>query len=325
MKPLIQTALLLAFTIFLSNISVADQSLDQLLNKIDGDIAAKRLSSPVGNNAIEKIWQFKAVAPFDQRINSRAYDVGAFYVQLAKQAIPQKKYVNAQIYLDRVWMLASLTPGLEATQDSLDKVYKSTGTTQVAKRVSTPAPVAKVAAKKDNSAADRAKQQKQLAAAKLAKQKADKQAALRRKDAQAKEERLAKLRKEEEAKNRAAQKLAALEAQRKRAAEPVEVVSKSIADFNLDQDLIDNRETDSIRSALIPICKEIIDNEASVVLNTRNKQDYRWLTVRLTLCVRRIDKEFRLRHSHSVVENADPSISLHPGRSMSLLQQSREY
>ncbi len=98
---------------------------------------------------------------------------------------------------------------------------------------------------------------------------------------------------------------------------------KSIADFDLNQDLIDNRETKGIRSALSPICKEIIDNDASVVLNTRSKQDYRWLTVRLTLCVRRIDKGFRLRHSHNEVADDSPSISLHPGRSMSLLQQGR--
>jgi colicin import membrane protein len=323
MKSLIQTALIFALTIFLSNISVADEGLDQLLNKIDADIAASRLSNPVGNNAIEKIWQFKALAPFDQRINSRTIDVGAFYVKLANQAIPQRKYLNAQIYLDKAWMLAYLTPGLENAQDSLDKVFKSNGTPNVAKRVVKPAPVAKVIAKKNNSDADKAKQQNQLAAARLAKQKADKQVALRRKDAEAKEQRLVKLRKQEQAKTRAAQKLAILEAERKRVAEPIQVVSKSIADFNLDQNLIDNRETSSIRSALVPICKEIIDNQASVVLNTRNKQDYRWLTVRLTLCVRRLDKGFRLRHSHKVVADAIPSISLHPGRNTSLLQQSR--
>jgi colicin import membrane protein len=336
MKSLIQTALILALSIFLSNISVANESLDQLLNKIDADIAASRLSNPVGNNAIEKIWQFKAIAPFDQRINSRTIDVGAFYVKLANQAIPQRTYLNAQIYLDKAWMLAYLTPGLENAQDSLDKVYKSSGTPNVAKRVSKPAPVTKpaavakvavkkdnIAAKKDNIAAKKAKQKKQLAAAKLAKKKADKQAALRRKDAKVKEQRLAKLRADEQAKNRSTQKLAALEARRKLTAQPVRVLSKSIADFNLDQNLIDNRETSSIRSALGPICKEIIDNEASVVLNTRNKQDYRWLTVRLTLCVRRLDKGFRLRHSHRVVADAQPSISLHPGRNTSLLQQSR--
>ena len=97
--------------------------------------------------------------------------------------------------------------------------------------------------------------------------------------------------------------------------------TRSIADFDLNQDLIDNRETREIRNALMPICQEILDNEASVVLHTRNTRDYRWLTVRLTLCVRRIDKSFRLRHSYKQVADGEPSISLHPGRSVSLLNR----
>ena len=321
MKSLIQSALILTLTVLVSFTASANEQLDGLLSKIDSDIAAKRLSNPAGNNAIEKIWQFKALAPYDQRINSRAYKVGEVYVTLANKSISAKRYSQAQLHLDKAWMLAYLTPGLESAQDSLDKVYKSGSKSQVAKKSK---PAAKKQVAKTN---DSAKKKKQLAAAKLAKQKADKQAAERRRLAEEKERRLAKLRKEEAAKAKAAQKLAALEAKRKKAAmlasKSIEVSSKSIADFNLDQNLIDNRETREIRSALGPICKEIIDNDASVVLNTRNKQDYRWLTVRLTLCVRRIDKGFRLRHSHKEVAEGEPSISLHPGRSMSLLQQSR--
>ena len=321
MKSLIQSVIILTFTALISLTASANEQLDGLLSKIDSDIAAKRLSNPAGNNAIEKIWQFKALAPYDQRINSRAYKVGEVYVTLANKSISAKRYSQAQLHLDKAWMLAYLTPGLESAQDSLDKVYKSGSKSQVAKKSK---PAAKKQVAKTN---DSAKKKKQLAAAKLAKQKADKQAAERRRLAEEKERRLAKLRKEEAAKAKAAQKLAALEAKRKKAAmlasKSIEVSSKSIADFNLDQNLIDNRETREIRSALGPICKEIIDNDASVVLNTRNKQDYRWLTVRLTLCVRRIDKGFRLRHSHKEVAEGEPSISLHPGRSMSLLQQSR--
>jgi colicin import membrane protein len=325
MKSLIRSALILTLTVFVSFTVSADAQLDSLLNKIDSDIAAKRLSNPAGNNAIEKIWQFKALAPYDQRINSRAYSVGEVYVTLANKSISAKKFSKAQLHLDKAWMLAYLTPGLESTQDSLDKVYKSSASKRVAKQ-SKPAPK-KQTAKANNSNSDKAKKQKQLAATKLARQKADKQAAERRRLAEETERRLAKLRKEQAVKAKAAQKLASLEAKRQKAAkfaaQSFEVTSKSIADFNLDQNLIDNRETRAIRTALGPICKEIIDNDASVVLNTRNKQDYRWLTVRLTLCVRRIDKEFRLRHSHKEVADADPSISLHPGRSMSLMQKSR--
>lgn len=84
--------------------------------------------------------------------------------------------------------------------------------------------------------------------------------------------------------------------------------------------MIDGRETREIRTALEPICQEIINNDASVVLRTQTTSDYRWLTVRLTLCVRRLDKGFRLRHSHQQVADTTPSISLHPGRESALLK-----
>jgi colicin import membrane protein len=325
MKTLFKTALTYLLVSVISSAVIADEKTDQLLAKIDADISAKRLSSPASNNAIDKIWQFKSIAPYDQRINSRAYKVGKFYVELANQSISQKKFTQAQLYLDNVWSLAYLTPGLESTQDELDQLFS--GGSKVAKAKPAPKPVA--VAKKDNSKAEQAKKEKQLAAARLAKQKAEKQTAERRRLAEAKERKLSQLRKEEQTKREASAKLATLKIQREKASalakemSNAEETSKAIADFNLDQELIDGRETREIRSALKPICQEIIDNEASVVLHTRTTQDYRWLTVRLTLCVRRIDKNFRLRHSHQQVADQSPSISLHPGRSMSLLKKVR--
>lgn len=337
MRTLFKTALACLLASVISTPVMADAKSDQLLAKIDADISAKRLSTPANNNAIEKIWQFKSIAPYDQRINSRVYKVGAIYVDLANKAIASKNFTQAQLYLDNVWMVAYLTPGLEATQDKLDKAF---GGSAVAKaepvKKAEPAPKPVAVAKKDDSKAraeqakqEKAQKEKQLAAARLAKQKADQEAADRRRQAEIKERQLAQLRKEEQTKREAAAKLATLKAQREKAAaaalaiKSTEETSKAIADFDLDQGLIDGRETRQIRSALMPICQEIIDNEASVVLHTRTTQDYRWLTVRLTLCVRRIDKNFRLRHSHQQVAEDSPSISLHPGRSMSLLKKVR--
>jgi colicin import membrane protein len=342
MKTLFKTALTYLLVSVISSAAMADEKTDQLLAKIDADISAKRLSTPANNNAIDKIWQFKSLAPFDQRVNSRVYRVGKIYVDLANKAMSGKNFTQAQLYLDNVWMLAYLTPGLESAQDKLDTVFD--GSTKVA--AAKPKPVAKAVAakpapkpvakakpvvKKDNAKAkaEKAKKEKQLAAARLAKQKAAKKAAERRRLAEEKERKLAQLRKEEQAKREAAAKLATLQAQREKAnlaakaINDAEETSKPIADFDLNQELIDGRETREIRTALQPICQEIIDNEASVVLHTRTTQDYRWLTVRLTLCVRRIDKNFRLRHSHQQVAEQAPSISLHPGRSMSLLKKVR--
>ncbi|MEH6345173.1 MAG: hypothetical protein V7785_08815 [Bermanella sp.] len=346
MRILSKTTLITCFLALLSSGAMADAKLDELLSNIDTDISAKRLSNPAGNNAIEKILQFKAIAPYDQRINSRAYDVGAAYVALANKSTSAKKYSKSQLYLDKAWMLAYLTPGLDSAQDALDKVYKGSSkiarTTKkakpkkaavkvakkkapkkVAKKKSAPKKVAKID-KKKAKAALKAKRKKELAATKLAKQKAAKKAKALQLANEEKERVLALQRKEMEAKRQAAEKLATLNAQRALAQAAIikEQQSRSIADFDLNQDLIDNRETREIRSALMPVCQEILDNDASVILHTRNTRDYRWLTVRLTLCVRRLDKSFRLRHSFQQVAEGEPSISLHPGRSVSLLRRS---
>lgn len=340
MKTLLKSALAAVLAFSLSSLTYAETDPETLLSQIDADITAKRLSSPPGNNAMEKIFLFKSLSPYDQRITSRVERVGEFYVGLANKAIGKKQYGKAQGYLDKSWMLSMLTPGLDEAQDQLDAVYKG-GKKAVAKaapkkqpapkKVAKAAPKQQPAAKKvDKAAAEKArkaqlaakkaaeaKRQKQLAAKKAAQEKA-------RQKALAEERRLAQQRREAEKKAQAAAKLAKLKAQRERAQSmrDKQETAKAIASFDLDQEMIDDRATKDIRGALGPICQEILDNEASVVLHTKTPQDYRWLTVRLTLCVRRLDKSFRLRHSNQLADS-EPTISLHPGRNISLLKKAR--
>jgi len=94
--------------------------------------------------------------------------------------------------------------------------------------------------------------------------------------------------------------------------------SVAIASYPLPQDKISNRDR-GISQDLVSICKAIIDNDASIVLHAASKGDYRWLTVRLTLCTRRLDPAFRLRHSFDNSTDSDPLISLHPNRSTALI------
>lgn len=94
--------------------------------------------------------------------------------------------------------------------------------------------------------------------------------------------------------------------------------SSAIASYPLPQDKISNRDR-GISQDLVPICKAILDNDASIVLHAASKADYRWLTVRLTLCTRRLDTSFRLRHSHAMEESREPFMTLHPARSTALL------
>ncbi|MFT4574628.1 MAG: colicin import membrane protein [Marinomonas primoryensis] len=94
--------------------------------------------------------------------------------------------------------------------------------------------------------------------------------------------------------------------------------SSAIASYPLPQDKISNRDR-GISQDLVPICKAILDEDASIVLHTDSKGDYRWLTVRLTLCTRRLDPSFRLRHSFDNETTNESFITLHPARSSALL------
>ncbi len=92
--------------------------------------------------------------------------------------------------------------------------------------------------------------------------------------------------------------------------------SPAFARFTLPQDAISERRA-GIQTELQPVCEAVVENGASVIIHAANQDDYRWLTVRLTLCIRRVDPAFRLRQSFR--QTADtPHISLHPGRSFSL-------
>lgn len=95
--------------------------------------------------------------------------------------------------------------------------------------------------------------------------------------------------------------------------------SEPIASYPLPQEMISNRDRAAIRQNLEPICKAILDNDASIVLHAESKSDYRWLAVRLTLCTRRLDSGFRLRHSFMEETSSEPSISLHPARNSALI------
>ena len=104
---------------------------EDLLGEIKADIAAKRLSSPAGNNALEKIDRFRAEDPFDYRIVPLTYQWGEAYVALAESAIAAKNYTKAQGYLDKVWLVAALTPGLDFGQHRADQHLRLAYTTSL--------------------------------------------------------------------------------------------------------------------------------------------------------------------------------------------------
>jgi len=353
-RVLIVPALMLAF-----QSQAATEDLDSLLTSIKADIQNQRLSSPAGNNALERISAFREQAPFDFRVVPLTYEWGEAYVALANKAIANGQMDKAQGYLDKVWYVASLTPGLEEAQAKIDAGSKSKG----AKKASTK----QVAKAKGPSKEELARQKKVAAAA--AKEKARLEAERKRKLEQAKKEALAekkrleaeKKRKQEQERQR---RLAAAKAEKEAAAQraaaakkakqsgkkvvakaapaPVVKVAKKasaaeikgakslwqsakentapLASYPVSAEMIANRDR-SIANDLEPVCKAILDNDASVVVHTPEKADYRWLTVRLTLCLRRLDRSFRLRHSHQLAQEDQPIVTLHPSRGVSLVRQ----
>lgn len=344
------------------NAHAATEDLDGLLTKIDADIKALRLAKPAGNNALERIDTFRAQAPFDFRITERIFKLGESYVSLANKAIDKKNYEQAQGYLDIAWRVAALTPGLEATQEKVDKFSAGQGTTKkVVKKGPTAAEIKQQQALAAAAIAEKkrldAERKKKANADKLAKAKAAKKAAADKKSKQETErkrrianEKLQKQRaqaardkskNEKLAKQQATEKAEKRRLAAKKSAKPVAAksekqssattklskatpigkgveTSSAIASYPLPQDKISNRNRE-ISQDLIPICKAIIDNDASIVLHTESKSDYRWLTVRLTLCTRRLDSSFRLRHSFKQEASSEPFMTLHPARSTALI------
>jgi len=367
------------------NATVAAEDLDQLLAKIEADISAQRLTKPAGNNALERIDAFRKQAPFDYRITPLVFKFGESYVALANKSINNRRYPQAQGYLDIAWQVSPLAPGLEAAQEKLDRATggkslakaKPKGPTkeELAKQKKLAAAAAAekkrldAERKKKAAAAKKAKQAeaKKAAAAKKAKQDAERQRRLaaeqsqKKKQAQAaekaKQDALKKQLAQAEAEKKrlqaladkkaaaaAAEKAAKAKAALAKAAEAAKAAAKAepvvkpvakaavpsalasasessapIATFPLPQDKISNRDR-KISGDLTEVCKAIIDNDASVVLHTANKGDYRWMTVRLTLCTRRIDRGFRLRHSFSANSSDEPYLTLHPARSSALVK-----
>lgn len=338
--PLVIITLMLTFTA-----QAATQSLEQLLSGIKADIAAKRLSSPAGNNALEKIEQYRQQAPFDFRITPVVYEWGSAYVALAKDAVAQKQYAKAQGYLDIVWPVAALTPGLEDTQAAIDKAGGAQA--QTAKPAGPSAAeierqrqvAAAAAAEKARIEADRKKQ--------LAEQKRQEEQA---KKAQAEEQ--ARRQEQERARRLAAEKQQQQQAKAATTPAPAAVApvvqpavttapalvvssnevkqlwasaeedTAPIASYPLDAEALSSRDRVAMEKQLAPICKAIAENEASVVVHSKNKADYRWLTVRLTICLRHEDSSFRLRYSHKDdAKDGEPFITLHPSRDTSLIKQ----
>ncbi|MFT4531668.1 MAG: colicin import membrane protein, partial [Thalassolituus oleivorans] len=340
----------------------------------------QRLSAPVGNNALEKIEAFRGDAPFDFRVVPLTYRWGESYVELANRAIAGGQFDKAQGYLDKVWPVASLTPGLEEAQRVIDDA--------IASGMAKPAAVAAVSAptkaelEHQRQLAEAAEKEKQRLQADYQRKKQEEQKAAEEKARKelAEQQRQQQLERERRAANEQKlkeQRLAQQTAKAKAASAPAKVAvddiedellntkpksapvkaaakvapvvapkaaakptvttlasaasvaaawadakedSEPIARYDIPTEDLANRSRD-IADNMNGACQAMVDNDASVVIHAADKSDYRWLAVRLTLCTRRIDRSYRLRHSHEVLSGGAPFLTLHPARDTALIRQ----
>jgi colicin import membrane protein len=367
--------------------SATPEELDKLLQGIDLDIEALRLSSPPGNNALEKINEFRGEAPFDFRVVRLAYSWGEAYISLSKEARANGNYTKAQGYLDKVWKVAALTKGLEDEQRAVDEALSNSGqakptvvaaVTPNAAEIERQRKLADAAAKeKQRLKVEAEKQQKELA---LRQVEADRKAAAERERREKMErERRAALAAAQKAEQEAAEAARAAAKPVKRASplmsSPVDlddialddiippvakpravkkptpkpvvrtpkpsaktlktpvaqstrlwagasVNTKAIKTYEVPADSLANRDR-KVADKMGDICQVMVDKDASVVVTTVSKSDYRWLAVRLTLCARRLDSGYRLRHSYQpLAKGGTPTVALHPPRESSLLERS---
>lgn len=351
-KTIITDAILMKLAVFFSALLLSVSSvatandLDQLMQGIRADIQAQRLGNPPGNNALEKIQAYRAQAPFDFRIVPLVYEWGEAYVALAEKALADGDVARAQTFLDRVWPVAALTPGLEALQARVD--VEAAKAPVVAKAPS--GPTAEERARQQRAAAEAAKErarldaerQQRLAEARKQAEEEQRQAEAQRRRQQ-EEERLRRIAQQEAEAQRQAEAARVAQQAPKAVVAPVSAptvmtassatastivvdwdevreTSEPIASYPISFVKVNNRDR-RLTDDMVDICRAIIDEDASVVIHTPDANDYRWLTVRLTLCLRRLDDSFRLRHSHQASSSGEAFLTLHPSRSVSLLRQ----
>ena len=82
-----------------------------------------------------------------------------------------------------------------------------------------------------------------------------------------------------------------------------------LASQDLDAELVGERDK-AVEELLLPFCKALIEHRADVRIEAEDRVDYSWLTVRLTLCVRRLDNTFRIRHHYRQRDGA-PRLQLY--------------
>ena len=106
-----------------------DAAIDELLLRADADIAALRLTSPVGNNALERYQQVLSIRPDNRAAQAGLQRIVQQYVALGRDALGKARLDKVTRYLERGRSVIADDPDLHALQRALEERRQATATT----------------------------------------------------------------------------------------------------------------------------------------------------------------------------------------------------
>ncbi len=93
----------------------------RLLEEAGADIDQLRLSTPPGNNALEKYRQILALDPQNQQAKTGMHKIVETYAELGKQAAKRKDYDRASFFIDQALAIAPKSRPLKKAQRRLNR------------------------------------------------------------------------------------------------------------------------------------------------------------------------------------------------------------
>ena len=96
----------------------------RLLEQAGADIDQLRLSTPPGNNALEKYRQVLALDGQNQQAINGVRRIVETYVQLGKQAAQRKDYDRASFFIDQALAIAPDSEPLKKARRRLNRIRR---------------------------------------------------------------------------------------------------------------------------------------------------------------------------------------------------------
>ena len=95
------------------------RKVNELIAGFEADLAALRLTSPAGNNALTKLQALSNLDPGNPILNTGYEEIVAKYIGLSQRASSTGRYDNAQNLLDRAAGVFADSPALEIAREEL--------------------------------------------------------------------------------------------------------------------------------------------------------------------------------------------------------------